>query len=989
MSTKQVIRVGEDQASFIINMPCDRTQLLVTVKKTSGGTDQWLSPMGWVDGQKGTLLDCVALGNETCVLIPNDHAAALKTGDIVHVSSFEIDAEAEMKWPAKAKATTAPKPAATEDASEGSGLLGRFGRKSVAAVAAAAPAVKSDIERRAEEASRAAEASRKQMERAQAAQEEAQRRAAEAAELAKQARIAEEQRVAEMEKAQIALAEAEAARKAEQARLEEERRLEEIRIAEEARRAEEARQLELARARQAELRAERDRLGEELSALSARRDSALDRAKTLKRELKSTHDLTASGQAELSKAQSEVASLTDHYSAALTAQKTVQKDVDALQQRRASLRATVEETAKSSERIEARVLKAAAAFEKADRIAKEALAKANAQKDQLTVVQKEQSAAQDLIATSKERDALLTADITKSAARLSDRKSAFIKAQDGLARAKDSKAKAAQRAEQAKANAAALTTNLDQTKAEITAITDRELAINSALTLVDEGSTIEQVRGAAAKAPNVPVFTPVKAKVIKASQASKPDVLAAAPQSIATAKPAPRRRAAAQSRYSPKTNARHSTQPKPNGLIRKLMAGAAAAAVVGVIGYTTLNAPGEKVRDVAKVPSKAVQAKPVKTEVLSAPAITSKPEIGEAVKALDAVPMASETKVPSEPEAAEEVIAPDLEKMSLKKAVAPVPEKAVLETASPVQPFDYQLAFDSFLDAADEGSVVVKDKAKSADVSSEKKLAALPTNIEPQIRIRETKAPKPTPPAVNEEAEPQNGGAYSGVITKVQTDLSALGFYFGPVDGKMSPELTQSMTDYKTLYGLAAGERITGDLLNSLKSSRREADEFAARDALIPAEPIAIQTASITPKVEYLDVTPVATPSVPEVTYAPVEAAPVEVVSITPAPVVPAPALDVIVEAERLNKLTGTYPERAISRGFEDTVVMNFSYDISTDGKPFNIVMSDIDYDGVYRRSFERAGLKSVSDIRFSPKTVNGEPVLSRGNKQRITFRVQ
>ncbi len=999
MSAKQIIRVGEDHASFIINMPCDRTQLLVTVKKTNSGNDQWLSPIGWVDGQKGTLLDCVALGDETCVLIPENYADAFVAGDTIFISSFEVDVEAEMKWPAAIKSAPAPKTDITQDASDSSGLLGRFARKATPIIAAAAPAVKSDIEIRAEEASRAADASRKQMERAQAAQEEAQRRAKEAAELADQARAAEEQRIAEMEKAQIELAEAEAARRAEQARLDEERRLEEIRVAEEARRAEEARQLELARARQAELRAERERLGEELAALSARRDSARDRAKTLRHNLKSAHDLSEQGQVDLSKAEAEIAELTNHYSAALSAQNIVQKDVEALHQRRTALRNTVDETAKSSEKLEARIAKAKSAFEKADRIAQEALAKANAQKDLLTAVQKEANAAQELIATSKERDALLSADISKASANLSDRKTAFAKAQDGLNRAKETKSKAEQRTAQAKADAAALTTNLDQTKSEISAITDRELAISSALTLVDEGRTIEQVRDIAAKAPNVPGFTPVKAKVVKVAKVEAPKISTETPVKPAKIKPAPRRSRSAAMR-SRLISARQrapqalsvASEAAKGRLTGQLMAGAAAIAVAGIIGYTALNSPGDKVRTIAKAPVKSVAASPVQTEVLSAPPVVAKPNVGDAAKATDLTMKPAKAVTTDETVTKEDAKAPAVKPkdMSAKKATMPAPEKAVLKDAPAVEIFDYQLAFDEFMAEAGDDSVAAKDTAKAKAKVDLVKVAALPKISAPEIRIRETEVAKPAPkPAAAEKPsdEAATDNAYSGVITRVQTDLSALGFYFGPVDGKMSPEFTQSMTDYKALYGLSAGDRITGELLNSLTRSRREADRLEAQQALIPAEAPAVQTASIAPIADYVEVEPEAPTVTQETAITPPEPEPVQLAAITPVPV--APASDVIVEAKRINKLSGTYPERAISRGFEETVVMNFSYDIDTRGRASNIVMLDIDYSGTYARNFEKAGIDSIKSLRFSPKTVNGVADVSKGQEQRITFRVQ
>jgi len=216
---------------LVIDQTCENSQLLISLCRN--GKD-WLSPIGWTEKQKITLLDCRSIDGKTEIDIPAEFAKTLVAGDKLLLKCSELDFTQELIWEAQNFQT---RPVVdTSAAGLTSGFLSRFKSPKPMDITDS----KSEAQRRAEDADRAAESYRVKMEAATAAKEEAQRKALEAARDAEAALKMEAERIAEMERAAKAFEEAERLKQDELRRVEEERRIEEARLAEEARRIEEA-----------------------------------------------------------------------------------------------------------------------------------------------------------------------------------------------------------------------------------------------------------------------------------------------------------------------------------------------------------------------------------------------------------------------------------------------------------------------------------------------------------------------------------------------------------------------------------------------------------------------------------------------------------------------------------------------------------------------------------------------------------------------------
>ena len=241
---------------LVIDQACDNNQLLISLCRNGS---EWLSPVGWTEKQKITLLECRSHGGKTEIDIPAEFAKVLVSGDTLVLKCSELDLTQEIIWKASHVKTRPITDVSAEVVSEpagfAKGVLSRFLSSKTKDV----EAPKSDAQRRAEEADRAAQSYREKMEAATAAKEEAQRKALEAAREAEAALKMEAERIAEMERAAKAFEEAERLKQDELRRVEEERRAEEARIAEEARRIEKARKREEDQRREAERKAALER----------------------------------------------------------------------------------------------------------------------------------------------------------------------------------------------------------------------------------------------------------------------------------------------------------------------------------------------------------------------------------------------------------------------------------------------------------------------------------------------------------------------------------------------------------------------------------------------------------------------------------------------------------------------------------------------------------------------------------------------------------
>ncbi|NNE56625.1 MAG: hypothetical protein HKN36_00825 [Hellea sp.] len=216
--------------SLRINRHLDNDQLLVKLCRNG---KEWLSPVGWVRSQKGTLLDCRRDKQGSIVEIPAEFARKLNVGDTLELINSESAFKASINW----------------------GEAGRISNGAARPASVKTPEVSLiETEKRAAEAQKVADAYKAKMDAAAQAREAAQAAALEAARLADEALKAETDRIEEMELAAAAFEEAKRFKRDEERRLEKERVAEEARIAEEARLAEENKIKEAA----ARLEAKRD-----------------------------------------------------------------------------------------------------------------------------------------------------------------------------------------------------------------------------------------------------------------------------------------------------------------------------------------------------------------------------------------------------------------------------------------------------------------------------------------------------------------------------------------------------------------------------------------------------------------------------------------------------------------------------------------------------------------------------------------------------------
>lgn len=81
-------------------------------------------------------------------------------------------------------------------------------------------------------------------------------------------------------------------------------------------------------------------------------------------------------------------------------------------------------------------------------------------------------------------------------------------------------------------------------------------------------------------------------------------------------------------------------------------------------------------------------------------------------------------------------------------------------------------------------------------------------------------------------------------------------------------------------------------------------------------------------------------------------------------------------------KVAPIYPRRALSRGIEGYVIVEFM--VTKLGTVENVVVVEANPTGY----FERAAIKAASRFKYKPKVINGEPVDVAGVRNQITFKI-
>lgn len=81
-------------------------------------------------------------------------------------------------------------------------------------------------------------------------------------------------------------------------------------------------------------------------------------------------------------------------------------------------------------------------------------------------------------------------------------------------------------------------------------------------------------------------------------------------------------------------------------------------------------------------------------------------------------------------------------------------------------------------------------------------------------------------------------------------------------------------------------------------------------------------------------------------------------------------------------KVAPVYPRRALSRGIEGYVIVEFM--VTKLGTVENVQVVEANPTGY----FERAAVKAASKFKYKPKVINGEPVDVAGVRNQITFKI-
>ncbi len=1033
-------------SSLRINRPFKADQLLV---KLSRNGKEWLSPIGWVSDEKGTLLDCKAEGKTTIVEIPSEFAKVLKTGDMLQLSNPESEFKAEVIWGQS-----------SSKKANGKGLPLAAGALAAGGLSIA------DTEKRAKEAEKAAADYRAKMEAAAKAREAAQAAALEAARKADEALKAEAARIAEMEQAARAFEEAEKLRLDEQRRLEVERRIEEERRVEEARLAEEAR-----------VKAEADRLKKERIETRKFFKSEIEKIKAdkiqLKGQLETQQSKASSTSLELAENDKHMNLLTNSLQNSeksqneyQTSYRNEQAKLNDIKTRQEKLLADAQEIEKGNEKLFKRLEKADLAYQKAQKEVEAAQARALESLKVLEGVKTESKQAID-----RKDEIIAESEILSK--KVISQKSAINRAEESLQKSRqlaesERKDLGLSKTQHESLNKALTNTQADisRTQEEIGNIEAKLAEKKAALKKLEELENADDImrlrkssspilspkKDAKANKLNRPLtkvekdpkkavsdhnesgfFSKLFRRNEKAEQkttvASSPKELKPAGNDVTISKPdlgeiidRPKAKALKVETTDVKTlpvkkNGAGGVESQGFRLNSWLVLGAAVTglAVLGTGMALTSNASTTKTTLNKPIPQKPVQLASTSANIDKLSLKPNQP-IRETL-----LPASSDsTSVPENTG-----ISTDIEdKLQTEKvAIADVKETST-------------------------GKVSVKlpdQQAKRNKVGTESKTARKTTSpVKPSVaKLRPSTQKKASKPAVD----------YGKVTREAQEKLVLIGLYRGEINGLQTVETQTAIREFKSIFGLPVNNQLTGKFLNELKKAVEDLTTIqqstasinpsaglplttstAPQTTLSEAERVSeslkvaentgrvefldasqdapvisstVQSSYVLPDVEAFEAVPASNPYT--VTSSPVEkpldkvstsevkpletasqSQNVQVAELTAMPKSTLPeTADRIVPAKVIKAARIEYPSRALRDNKFYNVKVSIIYDVTTDGKVANARVKDIDYTGdeKYRSSFEKAAIKAIERQRFSPKTNNGTPEVVKDRTTRITFR--
>lgn len=1000
---------------LIIDETCENSQLLVSLCRNDA---EWLSPVGWTEKQKITLLDCRSQGGKTEIDIPAEFSSVLKTGDKLLLKCSELDLTQEITWEASqfhtrpvADLTPAPKSLA-------SGFLSRFKPAKQVEI----DNLKTEAERRVEDADKAAQSYKAKMEAATAAKEEAQRKALEAAREAEAALKMEAERIAEMERAAKAFEEAERLKQDELRRVEDERRAKEARLAEEARRVEEARKRE-----------EKARLDAERKAALERYVTALDIAQDEEKRLETRlKGLKSDAQAlELQKSEQSgmITSLTE--------------DLDDMAKRVDVSRASFEKTASKLETLTSEL--------SGLQIKSESLsAERDGVSDRLSVIESDYLTAQreaEMAAARAEekRNLLDTARLEKDKI-LETLKalSVDVDSQTEIVNQTTVKTqKLKSKFETSQADLSQKTLDIDRLETQITTLTE---------TLQTSRIEIEATQQAVEDCQERQSTHQGAIMHLEAG---------GDPHSIPEADPETRffhkninnnNDIDVSEGLSDDTSSGLFTRAKRSFLKRKdaeltidiedvsLDDDINSIEDVSLTDTATENAPSEILADVLDDEDELeidLDLEFGHEEIIAAPAVETQSFLSRHRKSLLTIGAllggaallgggywASQSKTPQT--LTVKTSSPALTKSPASTKVA----RVTAETKAP---------------AAAISEMLPELKTEAASQTEVPKLAAIDIAVpnltltglsvenaptKPAMKVAAIDiAAKPIsakPPVKKTTLKPKTPKNYPELTTRIQNQLSALGFYTGSLNGQQTPETIAAIETFKELYGLPKNGRITGKFLSAIlnaEAQQKSALKFAPLKPVnnasidqtapianaiifdtqqaVPTQPVvtesfaAAQTYSDAKVTVFETEAPIVQEATAPLITVPTSSPVLDVIpntntvrsSVAAAPPVTEPVEDIVVDAKRTKAARASYPKIAASRNYFADAKIVVAYDIDAAGKVVNTRIVSNDHSGRFNDAFEKAAMTAVKGQKFTPKTINGEAVPSLARTQRIVFK--
>ena len=1002
---------------LVIEQSCDNSQLLVSLCRNGS---QWLSPVGWTEKQKITLLDCRSQGGKTEIEIPAEYAKSLVTGDTLTLTCSELDLTQDIIWEG-ANLLTQPiaqtKPASPSLAG---GFLSRF-------KSSKAPEItntKSEAELRAEEADRAAETYREKMELAARAKEEAQAKALEAAREAEAALKMEAERIAEMERAAKAFEEAERLKQDGIRRVEEERRQEEARKAEEARRIEDARKREEAARVEVERKAALERYEAALDVTQNEQTRLENRLSRLKTDAAALETQKSEQVEILSSLQNDFQIIENKAAAAKQTYKKTASKLDLLSQDLSAFKVKSDSLNTETEDIRNRVAVADSDYLTAQKEAEMAIARAEEKRKYLENIQAEKDRLLENVKTLTEKletQSQLVSDTSLKTQRLQAK---YEKAQADLTNKSMDIEALKTDAERVFDAVQTSRLEIEATQQAVEDCRTRQAAHQDAIKHLEAGGNPE----------NMPEFDPetrffsdnngdvnielefddeegeekskgLMGRVRQSFARSKDPEISIEVEDVRLDDVADMAEDVTQdvddipTEFSIqdmddasdlKTPDLKTPELKTEGFVRRHSKSLLA---IGTIlgGAAILGGGYLATQKNSKQTLTVKSSSPASTKIVSAASDVKIP----AIKTPEAVTV---EQIPPKP-----ALETSAENVKVKVVEAVIPDIPLPNLTLTGQSLDNVALDDVPLD-----------------------------NVPVKIRIADKPSIKPVEPKKTIKAKAQKPKNYPELTTRVQRQLQTLGFYNGALNGQQTQETKEAIKMFQELYslppsGLKSGKFLT--TLNTAETRHKEAQKYVVVTETVPKanETLSIaetSTTSIsideTPQyaetsfsapVFYDTVTSVPTepvimeslPSVqsysaPQVTVqeaeAPTIAAPtlppstksIDVTQQPPSEVIP-PVQDVIIEAKRLKPARAEYPRVAAAKNYFVDARIVVAFDIDTAGKVVNSRILTNDHMGRFNSAFERAALNAVKNQKYSPKTINGTPVATTGQTQRIVFK--